>query len=302
MRSYVVQQGDTMWKIAQRYGISLDTLIAANPQLTNPNVLHIGDRINLPITDVAAPTPQITHTAPIGGAAWQYVVKQGDSMWKIAHQVGIPLDQLLMANPQIIDPNKIMPGQIVNVPGIQPSYGAPYSPPKAVPYNKQSWTMPKESLTAPKESYTAPMAPAPMPAPAPMMPPMFPPINVDADFNFTNIKQESETTVVQQPKPMPPVQPKPVPKMKPTPPAVAKFYIKEEVVQKKEPIGEQVICWDPCLPPPIGPIFEGPFIPATPTVHPPFTPIDPHVTKMVKPRESSSMWGGDSSWFKDSSL
>ena len=36
---YTVQQGDTMFLIAQRFGVSLDALIAANPQISNPNLI-----------------------------------------------------------------------------------------------------------------------------------------------------------------------------------------------------------------------------------------------------------------------
>ena len=39
---YTVRAGDTMFLIAQRYGVSLNSLIAANPQISNPSVLHPG--------------------------------------------------------------------------------------------------------------------------------------------------------------------------------------------------------------------------------------------------------------------
>ena len=45
---YIVRQGDTMFLIAQRFGISLQRLIAANPQIADPNVIQIGDRICIP--------------------------------------------------------------------------------------------------------------------------------------------------------------------------------------------------------------------------------------------------------------
>ena len=45
-----------------------------------------------------------------------YVVKPGDTLSKIAKQNGVTLAQLLQANPQITDPNKIRVGQTINVP------------------------------------------------------------------------------------------------------------------------------------------------------------------------------------------
>lgn len=49
---YVVQPGDTLGIIAQRYGVSLEELIAAN-QLPNPNLLEVGQMLTIPV-----PTPQ----------------------------------------------------------------------------------------------------------------------------------------------------------------------------------------------------------------------------------------------------
>ena len=45
---YTIQTGDTLWKIAQANSISLDALIAANPQISDPNQIFIGQVINIP--------------------------------------------------------------------------------------------------------------------------------------------------------------------------------------------------------------------------------------------------------------
>lgn len=46
--TYTVVSGDTMYKIASRYGITLEELIRANPQIPNPNIIQIGQSINIP--------------------------------------------------------------------------------------------------------------------------------------------------------------------------------------------------------------------------------------------------------------
>lgn len=44
----IVRKGDTLWGIARRYGVSLTELIAANPQIKNPNLIYPGDEVRLP--------------------------------------------------------------------------------------------------------------------------------------------------------------------------------------------------------------------------------------------------------------
>jgi LysM repeat protein len=46
--TYTVQRGDTLSDIADRNGVSLSQLLAANPQIRNANVIDVGDKINLP--------------------------------------------------------------------------------------------------------------------------------------------------------------------------------------------------------------------------------------------------------------
>lgn len=46
-KTYKVVKGDTMWKIAKANGLTLAELILKNPQIKNPNLIHVGDIINL---------------------------------------------------------------------------------------------------------------------------------------------------------------------------------------------------------------------------------------------------------------
>ena len=43
-------------------------------------------------------------------------IGQGDTLWGIAGQYGVPLTALIGANPQIKNPNLIYPGDRVNLP------------------------------------------------------------------------------------------------------------------------------------------------------------------------------------------
>jgi len=59
MKIHVVRKGDTLYDIAQKYGVDLDVLIAANPQIDDPDVLMIGQKIRIPSKGVVdAPARQ----------------------------------------------------------------------------------------------------------------------------------------------------------------------------------------------------------------------------------------------------
>ena len=45
--TYTVVSGDTLWGIANRYGLSMTELIDMNPQISNPNLIHPGDSIRV---------------------------------------------------------------------------------------------------------------------------------------------------------------------------------------------------------------------------------------------------------------
>ena len=53
--TYVIQKGDTLWRISVKNQVGVSELISANPQISNPNLIYPGQKITIPsITDTKA--------------------------------------------------------------------------------------------------------------------------------------------------------------------------------------------------------------------------------------------------------
>ncbi len=122
---YTVVSGDTMFSIAQRFGVTLDALIAANPHITDPNVIFPCDVLCVP----GPPAPCRVPVSCPSGFQGRYTVVSGDTMFSIAQRFGVTLDALIAANPHISDPNVIFPCDVLCVPGAAAACRVPVSCP-----------------------------------------------------------------------------------------------------------------------------------------------------------------------------
>jgi LysM repeat protein len=60
---YVVVMDDMMWKIAAKFNLTLDQLVALNPQIKNPNLIFPGDILNVKAAAAPTVTPVATTAA-----------------------------------------------------------------------------------------------------------------------------------------------------------------------------------------------------------------------------------------------
>jgi membrane-bound lytic murein transglycosylase D len=110
-----VRSGETLSVIAQRYRVSVASLIRANG-LNNRGFIRAGQVLNLPQAASAPPAVSVAAAEvpePQGG---EYVVRHGDSIDRIARRFGIDQAELLSAN-EIYDRNRIYVGQVLRLPG-----------------------------------------------------------------------------------------------------------------------------------------------------------------------------------------
>jgi LysM repeat protein len=93
--TYSVVAGDTLYKIARDYNSTVDNIIIYN-NITNPNLIYIGQSIIIPLS----PPEAIIYT-----------VKAGDTLYLIAKKYGTYVNNLIMFNYSIKPPYTIYPGQ-----------------------------------------------------------------------------------------------------------------------------------------------------------------------------------------------
>ena len=95
---YVVNNGDTLWDIANRYQIDVNAILQAN-ELPDPNTLLVGQSLIIPIYGV------------------YHTVQNGDTLWSIAQQYGVTEQSILLSN-KIANPNLLYIGERIFIPPI----------------------------------------------------------------------------------------------------------------------------------------------------------------------------------------
>lgn len=96
--THVVQRGETISKIAAKYGIDEYTILAAN-DLPNANMITVGQKLNI------LTIPGALHT-----------VKQGESLWEIARTYQTDMNEIIAVN-ELENPDRIRPRQELVIPG-----------------------------------------------------------------------------------------------------------------------------------------------------------------------------------------
>lgn len=105
-QTYVVRRGDTLSRIAARYGTSMQAIMNANG-IRNANYIWVGQRLRIPGGGGGG-------SASASGGV--YVVRRGDTLGRIAARFGTSITALMNAN-GIRNPNLIYVGQRLRLSG-----------------------------------------------------------------------------------------------------------------------------------------------------------------------------------------
>jgi LysM repeat protein len=159
---HVVQPGETLFRIALNYGVSMDAIRAANG--FSGNIIYAGQTLIIPDGSAPAANPP---PAPATGNVI-HIVQRGETLFMIGLQYGLTWDRIAAANG--IVGNTIFAGQQL----IIPTGGSSNVPPANPPPND-----------------TPPAASPPTQAPPTETPPTSPP--ADTSGNTIHIVQRGET-------------------------------------------------------------------------------------------------------------
>ena len=152
---YTVRKGDTLRRIAARYGIDVPTIINSN-EIDDPDNLEIGSEIRL---------------LPVPGM--EYEIKKGDTIFSIADKLGVSAEMILDYPPNALSADSVLQiGARIMVPGGTPPVVVAA---RVEPAPRAEVRPPAKQEPAPKPAAgnnsaakpAAPKPPAPKPAPKP---------------------------------------------------------------------------------------------------------------------------------------
>ncbi|WP_394233084.1 SafA/ExsA family spore coat assembly protein, partial [Niallia oryzisoli] len=202
MKIHIVQKGDTLWKIAKKYGVNFEELKKMNSQLSNPDMIMPGMKIKVPTSG-----GNIKKEAPTG--------VQGTKI-NMGAKKEMPKKEQPITKEMIKEKPKEMPKEI-EVPKAQPEVvekPKPIEVPKAAPKVKPIETPKAAPKVKPIETPKA--APKVKPIEAPKQVPKAQPIEVPkaAPKPVESVKEVPKEKPIEQPKqPFQPKMPMPIPEV-----------------------------------------------------------------------------------------
>jgi LysM repeat protein len=111
--TYIVQEGDTLFSIAESFELDVFLLMTFN-EITNPDALFVGDELTIPSEESVLPTKTPLPENLFPGQEIEYRIEPGDTLQSIAAQFNSLAEAIAERN-EIDDPNSIGVGQVIIV-------------------------------------------------------------------------------------------------------------------------------------------------------------------------------------------
>lgn len=136
--TYVIQPGDSLFRIALQFGVTVDDIVQAN-NIVNPNLIIAGQELVIPgvagpatgqpVPPPAATAPAGPTTPPAGGGTAVeggviHVIQPGESLFRISLLYNVPIAAIVEAN-ELPNASLIIAGQELFIPGATVSAAPP---------------------------------------------------------------------------------------------------------------------------------------------------------------------------------
>lgn len=138
--THVVRPGETLFSIAQQYGVTVDDLVQANG-LTSADLIVVGQKLRIPGGDV-------DREAQSEGAPGTHIVQAGETLSSIAMQYGVTVEEIAQASGISVS-SILQVGQKLTIPGRAPqpvAMSAPASEPAPEPAPEVYVVQPGDTL------------------------------------------------------------------------------------------------------------------------------------------------------------
>ncbi len=141
MLIYVYKDGDTLWEIATAFGISLDNLILANPQIKDANEINPGAEIYIPQASPGPPkmpaeNPEDLSLNDQNQRPFIYLSPGGETLMQAAHKLKIDYRLLKGHNKQLLNNQALKKGDKVFIPQLKTGQSLAMSANMPCPYRK----------------------------------------------------------------------------------------------------------------------------------------------------------------------
>ncbi|MEW2921189.1 LysM peptidoglycan-binding domain-containing protein [Muricauda sp. ANG21] len=116
--TYIVQSKETRWSIAHKYGITVDSLLILNPDLSKTtNYLAAGHELKLPRPKGDSLKEQRVEIFT------SYTVPPKMTLYSLGREYGIPSDSIVKLNPEIMALGGLKEGMVIRLPKKQDKAG-----------------------------------------------------------------------------------------------------------------------------------------------------------------------------------
>lgn len=111
--THVVRPGENLFRIALRYGTTVQAIAEANG-IADPRRIYVGQELTIPSAGAPPSAPAAEPSAPTAGET-TYVVQPGDNLFRIALRYNMSHLYLAQYN-GISNPSNIYVGQVLRIP------------------------------------------------------------------------------------------------------------------------------------------------------------------------------------------